>query len=85
MISNLREDIRKRNQSLSKVDQSIRDRRMRGYFDDHDNKIGSKHRGLTPSRLNSLKYDGPPMIDTKEFKQTFLKGDRDALYYCDKN
>ena len=67
------------------MDQSIRDRRKRGYFDDHDNKIGSRHRGLTPSRLNALKYDGPPMIDTKEFKQTFLKGDRDALYYCDRN
>jgi len=50
-----------------------------------DNKIGSKHRNITPMRINGFRYDGPPMIDTKEFKQQFLKGDRDAFYYCDRN
>ena len=67
------------------MDQSIRDRRTRGYFDNLDNKIGSRHRNITPMRLNSLKYDGPSMIDTKNYKQAFLKGDADALYYCDRN
>lgn len=32
-----------------------------------------------------VRYDGPPMIDTKNFKQAFLKGDKDAVYYCDPN
>ena len=36
-------------------------------------------------RLNGLKYDGPSMIDTKQYKQAFLKGDEDAIYYCDRN
>ena len=85
VITNLAEEIRQRNQSLHKVDQSVRDRRMRGYFDNLDNKIGSKHRNITPGRINSFKYDGPQMINTKSYKQEFLKGDQDAIYYYERN
>ena len=51
-----------------------------------DFKIGSRHRDapsegrLDPKNL----YLGPPMIDTKTFKQEFLKGDKDVVMYCDK-
>lgn len=63
----------------------MRDRRLRGYFDNLDNKIGSKHRNITPMRMTGFQYDGPAMINTKDFKQDFLKGDQDAIYYCDRN
>ena len=58
---------------------------MRGYFDNLDNKIGSKHRNITPNRLTGFKYEGPQMIITKDYKQAFLKGDADAIYYCNRN
>lgn len=40
---------------------------------------------MTPSKLGkAAKYEGPPMINTKEFKLAFLKGDKDAVMYFDK-
>ena len=83
MITEMRESIRQRNQSLTKVDTAARERRIKSYFVSVDNKIGSRHRGITPGRITGFKYDGPPMIDAKSYKQAFLKGDKDALYYCD--
>lgn len=40
---------------------------------------------MTPNKHATIRYEGPPMIDTKQFKQSFLKGEKDALYYCDPN
>lgn len=40
---------------------------------------------MTPNRWSSIRYEGPPMINTSAFKQAFLKGEKDALYYCDPN
>ena len=86
IITNLREDIRKRNLSSSQaVGKAIQDRRMKSYFETVDNKIGAAHRNLTPNRINGFRYYGPAMINTKSYKQEFLKGDQDAIYYCDRN
>ena len=85
IITNLREDMRKRNLSTSKVLEQNRDRRKKSYFATVDNKIGAAHRNLTPNRITNYRYDGPNMINTAEYKQAFLKGDRDAVYYCDRN
>lgn len=58
----------------------------RSGFEAIDYKIGSKHRDQTPGRLDPKSiYLGPPMIDTKAFKQAFLKGEKDAVLYCDPN
>ena len=59
--------------------------RKRSYFEGVDCKIGSKHRDTTPAILNPSRYEGPPMIDCKAFKQEFLAGDKDVVLYCDKN
>ena len=40
---------------------------------------------MTPNKYATIRYEGPPMIDTKAFKQSFLKGEKDTLYYCDPN
>ena len=34
-------------------------------------------------RNPNVKYEGPPLIDTKAFKQAFLKGRGDIVNYCD--
>lgn len=61
-------------------------RRIKSYFEAIDFKIGSKHRDMTPIRLKPiLSYEGPPLIDTKTFKQKFLAGDKDAVLYQDRN
>jgi len=55
-----------------------------------DIKIGSRNGSLLnpdmrESKYGKIRYDGPPLIDTKDFKQSFLKGNKDAVYYCDPN
>mmetsp|Transcript_40376 Transcript_40376/g.52938 ORF Transcript_40376/g.52938 Transcript_40376/m.52938 type:complete len:81 (+) Transcript_40376:181-423(+) len=64
----------------------IRRRRMKSYFEAVDYKIGSRHRDQDRFRLdpNNL-YLGPPMIDTKSFKQQFLAGDKGVVMYCNPN
>jgi len=83
IITNLREDIRQRNMSTSKAIEA--NRRQKSYFATVDNKIGAQHRNLTPMRITGMRYEGPAMINTRDYKQAFLKGDRDAVYYCDRN
>lgn len=78
-------DIRNRNASSNKALDRINERRVKSYFETVDNKIGAAHRNLTPNRLTGMRYDGPVMIIPKNFKQEFLKGDGDTIYYCDKN
>lgn len=85
IITNLSEDIRKRKLSQNRTLENSENRRMKSYFEVVDNKIGSRHRNLTPMRITNFRYDGPPLIETKTYKQEFLKGDGDAIYYCDKN
>ena len=64
--------------------QTLNHRRTRTQFEGIDFKIGSKHRDMTPARLGlAKKYEGPPMIDTKTFKQQFLKGDKGVVMYLD--
>ena len=40
---------------------------------------------MTPNKYCTIRYEGPPMINTSDFKQQFLKGEKNALYYCDPN
>ena len=51
-----------------------------------NHKIGSRH--ADSNRENRLDpknlYLGPPMINTREFKLEFLKGDKDVVMYHDK-
>ena len=49
-------------------------------------KIGSRHADANnESRLDPKNlYLGPPLINTMDFKQEFLKGDKDAVMYHDK-
>lgn len=83
MITRLKEDQRKMNASQTRFDTKARDARIKSYFETVDNKIG--RRDMTPNKYSTIKYEGPPMIDTKQFKQTFLKGQKEALYYDDPN
>ena len=64
----------------------IRRRRTKSYFAAVDYKIGSRHRDADTFRLdpNNL-YLGPPMIDTKTFKQEFLAGDKGVVMYQNPN
>ena len=53
-------------------------------------KIGSRNGSLLnpdmrESKYGKIRYDGPPLINTRDFKQNFLKGNKDAVYYCDPN
>ena len=58
----------------------------RSGFEAIDFKIGARHRDQTVGRLEPKSlYLGPPMIDTKAFKQEFLRGEKDAVLYCDPN
>lgn len=60
-------------------------RRTKSYFEGVDFKVGSRHNDNVGGRLDPGNiYLGPPMIDTKGFKQDFLKGDKDVVMYCDK-
>ena len=82
-MQNLSEKKRKLASSTNKISNN---RRIKSYFEATDFKIGSKHRDMTPSRLQPIQfYDGPPMIDTKAFKQRFLQGDKDVIMYQDPN
>lgn len=65
-----------------KLASEIRGRRKKSYFAGVDYKLGSRHRDSDSYRLdpNNI-YLGPPMIDTKTFKQQFLAGDKDAVMY----
>ena len=57
----------KNSHSAAKIRQN---RREKSYGQTLDFKIGSKHRDMTPNRMGSYAfYEGPPMIDTKDFKQ----------------
>ena len=57
---------------------------MRGYFNEPDFKIGSRHRDFTPGKIpyNPI-VDGPADVDTSAIKQQFLAGDKEAVMYCD--
>jgi len=61
-------------------------RSRRGYFNEPDFKIGSRHRDFTPDRLpfNAI-INGPANVDTRAVKQRFLAGDKEAVLYCDPN
>lgn len=60
-------------------------RRTKSYFEEVEFKVGSRHTDKVNGRLDpGSVYLGPPMIDTKGFKQDFLKGDKDVVMYCDK-
>ena len=83
MITRLKEDQRKMNASQTRFDTKARDAIIKSYFETVDNKIG--RRDMTPNKYSTIRYEGPPMIDTKQFKQTFLKGQKEALYYDDPN
>lgn len=84
VLNSLTEKKRKVAQSTNKLES--RNRRTKSYFETLDFKIGSRHRDMTPSRMKFIEhYEGPPMIDTKEFKQRFLRGDKDAVLYQDPN
>ena len=69
-----------------KVGYYTKNRKRKTMFETVDFKIGSRHADksnegrLDPKNL----YLGPPMIDTKTFKQEFLAGDKDAVMYHDK-
>jgi len=40
---------------------------------------------MTPDRLGlGVKYEGPPIMDPKQTKQDFLKGDKEVVMYFDK-
>ena len=64
MITRLKEDQRQMNASQTRfVDTKARDNRIKSYFETVDNKIGGRH--MTPNKYSTIKYEGPPMIDTK--------------------
>ena len=65
---------------------AIRSQRKKHYYEAVDYKIGSHHRDNDKFRLDPKNlYLGPPMIDTKTFKQAFLAGDKDAVMYTNPN
>jgi len=85
ILTSLKETQRKQNASQSRIDTKARDARVKSYFVQVDNKIGQKHRDMTPNKYCTIRYVGPPMINTSDYKQQFLKGEKNALYYCDPN
>ena len=55
-----------------------------------DIKIGSRaesfvNPGMRESKYGLIRYDGPPMYNASAYKQDFLKGDKEAVFYFDPN
>jgi len=67
VIRGVEDNRRKQNNSQNKVPSY--NRRTRGYFNEPDFKIGSRHRVFTPEKLgyNSI-VDGPAEVDTRAVK-----------------
>ena len=86
MITDLNNKRRQKANSQIRLDAVQNERRRKAYFEGFDFKIGSFHMDKNPDRLDpNQAYLGPPMIDTKATKQSFLKGDKDVVLYCDPN
>lgn len=77
---------RQKSEALARTTGKMGHRRVKSYFADVDFKIGSRHCDNIGGRLDrSQIYTGPPLIDTKAFKQAFLAGDKQAVMYCPDN
>ena len=89
MLQSIVENKRKRN-SMSVFSKPISDLERLKKFKYVDIKIGSRdasfvNPGLRESKYGLIRYDGPPMMDASAYKQQFLAGDKEAIFYCDPN